>query len=153
VARSATLNWELNGESLRLAPGSHSSPREGVCVVELASMLGGEDFSDRPHCVCRVVAAFMRSFNDRASHAERQRLAPYAARAVGSRGDRRLTRERRDVCLVWTGARPGGGALRWFLQRLTMRVSTRRGSSSPAMERRPRLPFSIGCSSSARARS
>jgi hypothetical protein len=91
-------------------------------VVELASMLGGEDFSDRPHCVCRVMAAFMRSFNDRASHAERQRLAPYAARAVGSRGDRRLTRERRDVCLVWAGARPGGGALRWFLQRLTMRV-------------------------------
>ena len=91
-------------------------------MVELASMLGGEDFSDRPNCVCRVIAGFMRSFNDRASHAERQRLAPYAARAVGSRGDRRLTRERRDVCLVWAGARPGGGALRWFLQRLTMRL-------------------------------
>jgi hypothetical protein len=85
-------------------------------------MLGGEEFSDRPNCVCRVIAGFMRSFNDRAAHAERQRLAPYAARAVGTRGNRRITRERRDVCLIWAGASPGGGALGWFLQRLTMRL-------------------------------
>jgi hypothetical protein len=85
-------------------------------------MLAGERFSDRPRCVCRVIAAFLRSFNDRASHADRQRLVPYADRAVGTRGDREVTRERRDACLVWAGARPGGGPLRWFLQRLTMRV-------------------------------
>jgi hypothetical protein len=121
VARSANLHWGLDGP-IRLAPGSHSSPREGVCVVELASMLGGEKFSDRPDCVCPVIAGFMRSFNDRASHADRQRLVPYASRAVGSRGDRRLTRERRDICLVWAGALPGGGTLRWFGQRLRMRM-------------------------------
>jgi hypothetical protein len=122
VARSAILHSGLDGGPIRLAPGSHSSPREGVCVVELASMLGGEEFSDRPDCVCPVIAGFMRSFNDRASHAERQRLVPYAARAVGSRGDRRLTQERRDVCLVWAGALPGGGRWRWLWQRMRMRM-------------------------------
>jgi hypothetical protein len=122
VARSAKWHAELDIGSLRLAPGSHSSPREGVCVVELASLLGGEKFSDRPGCVCNVIAAFLRSFNDRVAHAERQRLVPYADRAVGSRADRQITRMRRDVCLVWAGARPDGGQFRWFLERLMMRL-------------------------------
>jgi hypothetical protein len=120
VARSGTDFAQLDFEALRLAPGSHSSPREGVCVVELASLIGGESFSDRPRCVCPVIAGFMRSFNDRASHAERQRLAPYAARAVGSRADRRITRARRDACLA-AGANPTRGGMRRLLQRLAMR--------------------------------
>ena len=121
MARSAIRDPELDIESLRLAPGSHSSPREGVCAAELASLLGGEKFSDRPGCVCKVIAAFLRSFNDRVAHAERQRLIPFADRSVGSRADRQVTHMRRDICLVWAGARPDGGPLRWLLQRLTMR--------------------------------
>jgi hypothetical protein len=121
VARSAILPAELDIESVRLAPGSHSSPREGVCAAELASLLGGEKFSDRPGCVCEVIAAFLRSFNDRVAHAERQQLIPYAERAVGSRADREVTHMRRDICLVWAGARTDGGPLRWLLERLTMR--------------------------------
>ena len=106
---------------IRLAAGSHSSPRDGVCVVELASLLAGERFSDRPSCVCRVLGGYLRSLNDRASHAERQRLLPYAKRAVGSRRERRLTRLRRDLCMVRAGARPGAGPLRRFGQRIGMR--------------------------------
>jgi hypothetical protein len=68
----------LDIAALRLEPGTHSSPRDGVCVVELASLLGGEEFSDRPDCVDEVLAAFLRSWNDRAAHADRQRLFPYA---------------------------------------------------------------------------
>jgi hypothetical protein len=121
VARSGIDFARLEIETLRLAPGSHSSPQEGVCVVELASLLGGESFSDRPRCVCPVIAGFLRSFNDRASHADRQRLAPYADRAVGSRADRRVTHTRRDACLVTAGVDPGGGRLRRLLQRLVVR--------------------------------
>jgi hypothetical protein len=121
VARSAILPAELDIESVRLAPGSHSSPREGVCAAELASLLGGEKFSDRPGCVCEVISAFLRSFNDRVAHAERQQLIPYADRAVGSWAEREVTHMRRDICLVWAGARPDGGPLRWLLERLTMR--------------------------------
>ena len=68
---------------VRLEPGSHRSPSDGVCIVELASMIGGEPFSDRPRCVCPVVASFLRGWNDRAGYADRQRLHPYAPRVVG----------------------------------------------------------------------
>jgi hypothetical protein len=103
--------------SVRLAPGSHSSPREGACVVELASILAGEEFSDRPRCVDPVIAAFLRGWNDRAGHADRQRLRPYAERIVGSRGSRRLTRERRELCLQW--AESGRGDSRPTTRALT----------------------------------
>jgi hypothetical protein len=122
VARSAIQAVGFEIGSLRLEPGSHSSPREGVCVVELASLLGGEEFSDRPRCVCAVIAAFMRSWNDRTAHADRQRLVPYAKRAVGSRAGEDVTRLRRDICLIWAGARLDGGPLSRWLQRLAMRV-------------------------------
>jgi hypothetical protein len=121
VARSVQ-RWETPDlGSVRLAPGSHSSPREGICAVELASMLAGEKFSDRPRCVCRVIAAFMRSLNDRVAHADRRLLVSYAERAVGSRSDKRVTHQRRDVCLLWAGAGMRGGRRRRFLDRLAMR--------------------------------
>lgn len=121
MAEAASWREMLDLESLRLAPGSHSSPREGICVVELSSLLAGERFSDHPRCVCRLVGAFMRAFNDRAAHADRQLLIPYAERAVGSRASRQVRHLRRDVCLVWAGASPDGGPIRRLLGRLAMR--------------------------------
>jgi hypothetical protein len=111
-----------DGIPVRLTEGGHSSPREGVCVVELASLIAEEEFSDRPHCVCPVIGAFLRGWNDRAPYAERQRLGPYAARIVGSRGDRRITRERRDICLQWAGADLGHGVVRRLWSRAGTRV-------------------------------
>jgi hypothetical protein len=94
-------NWEL--ATVRLTSGSHSSPAEGVCIVELASVLAGEKFSDRPNCVCEVIAAFLRAWNDRASHADRQRLLPFAERIAASRHTREVSRIRRNICLDWSG--------------------------------------------------
>ena len=111
-----------DGKPVRLTAGAHSSPREGVCVVELASVIAEERFSDRPRCVCPVIGAFLRGWNDRAPHAERQRLGPYAARIVGSRGTPSVTRERRDLCLEWAGADLGRGALGRFLSRSRIRL-------------------------------
>ena len=111
-----------DGTSVRLTEGSHSSPREGVCVVELASLLAREEFSDRPGCVCPVIGAFLRGWNDRAPYAERQRLSPYAQRIVGSRGGGRVTRERRDICLQWAGADLDHGAVRRLWSRAGARV-------------------------------
>jgi hypothetical protein len=108
--------------ALRLEPGSHDSPRDGVCIVELASVIAEEPFSDHPRCVCKVIAAFLRSWNDRASHSARQRLLPYAQRVVGSRAARRITRRRRDVCLTWAGADLTGNVLSRAIWRLAMRV-------------------------------
>ena len=111
-----------NGAPVRLAPGAHSSPHEGVCVVELASVIAGVKFSDRPSCVCPLIGAFLRGWNDRAPHAQRQRLSPYAARIVGSRSNRQVTRQRRDICLEWAGADLSHGGVRGLLSRARMRV-------------------------------
>lgn len=111
-----------DGTPIRLTPGKHSSPREGICVVELASVIAKERFSDRPRCVCPVIGAFLRGWNDRAPHAERQRVSPYAARIVGSRDIRRVTRERRDACLEWAGADLTRGTAHRLLSRIGMRV-------------------------------
>jgi hypothetical protein len=110
------------GKRLRLEPGAHASPYDGVCVVELASVLAGEKFSDHPRCVCDVIAGFLRSWNDRAGHFNRQRLVPYASRVIGSRAGREVTRIRRDICLSWAGALPHGGPVRRLLARLAMRI-------------------------------
>jgi hypothetical protein len=121
-ARTETGRPRVRLESLRLDPGAHDSPRHGVCIVELASVIADEPFSDRPDCVCEVIGAFLRSWNDRSSHAERQRLIPYARRIVGSRASRRITRLRRDVCLTWAGADLAGGLLSRLAWRAAMRV-------------------------------
>ena len=91
-------------------------------MVELASMIGGEDFSDRPRCVDRVVGAFLRAWNDRAGYADRQRLQPYAERVVGTGGYRRISRIRRDRCLEWAGADLDRGPLGRSAARLSMRA-------------------------------
>lgn len=110
------------GDPLRLGPGRHSSPAEGACVVEFASVLAGEEFSDRPQCVCPVIAAFLRGWNDRAAYADRHRLWRYSRRIVGSRAGPRVTRERRDACLEWVGAGPAAGPARRLLTQVAVRA-------------------------------
>ncbi len=90
--------------------------------MELASIIGGEPFSDRPDCVCPVVGSFLRGWNDRAGYADRQRLAPYASRIVGTGGYRRISRIRRDRCLEWVGADLHRGPLGRMVDHLRVRV-------------------------------
>lgn len=93
-----------------LRPGRHSSPEQGACVVELASMLAGERFSDHPRSVCPVIASYMRTVNDRLDEEERQELYPYAAAIVGSRGSRRLSVRRGRLCFSWLQGLDGGSS-------------------------------------------
>lgn len=81
-------------QTVRLSSGKHSSPEKGACVVELASMLAGEPFSDHPRSVCPVIAALLRRCNDSLDDRRRQELYPYAAKVVGSRGPARLEHAR-----------------------------------------------------------
>jgi hypothetical protein len=69
--------------------------------MELASMLAGEPFSDRPESVCPVIAGFLRSYNDHVDDARRQDLYRYAALVVGTRGDEAMERLRAETCLRW----------------------------------------------------
>jgi hypothetical protein len=117
-----TRKVEVNLDSVRLDPGAHRSPRDGVCLMELASLMAEEKFSDRPRCACVVIAAFLRDWNDRSGYAHRQRLRPYARRVIGSRASRGVTHRRRDVCLIWAGADLSGNWASRAMRRLAMRA-------------------------------
>ena len=89
-------------QTVRLGRGKHASPNDGVCVMELSSMLAGEPFSDRPRSVCPVIASLMRILNDTVDDDRRQNLYRYAAAAVGTRASdgvrlRRLQRCREEA--------------------------------------------------------
>jgi hypothetical protein len=69
--------------------------------MELASMLAGEPFSDRPASASRVIAALLRTYNDGVDDELRQDLYPLAALVVGSLRDRAVEEERGRRCLAF----------------------------------------------------
>lgn len=89
-------------QTIRLSRGTHKSPEEGACVLELASMLGGEPFSDHPNSVCPVIGSFLRDYNDSVSDERRQDLYRYAAAVVGTRASMRAQRARAAHLARWT---------------------------------------------------
>jgi hypothetical protein len=110
-------------QTIKLSRGKHSSPDHGACVMELASMLGGEPFSDHPASVCPVIGVLLRTYNDALDDGGRQELYAYAAKAVGSRGSRDVERARADRLTAWALEidRHRAGGSTWFrlLNRLT----------------------------------
>jgi hypothetical protein len=96
-------------QTARLSAGRHCSPDDGVCVMELASVLAGERFSDRPRAVSASIAAFLRGYNDGLDDARRQALKRFASTAIGTvttRGDEKL-RLRRISASIGEPAGPG----------------------------------------------
>jgi len=49
---------------VRLSRGRHAALSEGVCAMELASMLADEPFSDRSPSISPTIGAFLRTYND-----------------------------------------------------------------------------------------
>lgn len=88
-------------QTVKLSKGQHSSPGEGACVMELASMLAGEPFSDHPVSVCPVIGSFLRSYNDFVDDERRQDLYMYAARVVDSRGSGAIQNARAERLALW----------------------------------------------------
>jgi hypothetical protein len=127
-------------QTIRLSSGRHRRPEDGVCVMELASMLAGERFSDHPRSVCPVIGAFLRSYNDQVDDERRQDLYEYAAEAVGTRSDRVIRRARIDLCRRFverfeTSAPPGATRLLWLGK--GAQIGTRAGSTAAALVRQP----------------
>jgi hypothetical protein len=88
----------ISFQTAKLSRGKHASPRDGTCVMELASMLAGEPFGDQPRCVCPVVGAVLRSYNDVCDDGRRQDLYRLAAAAVGTSGSVALAEARLRRC-------------------------------------------------------
>jgi hypothetical protein len=103
-------------QTVKLARGHHLSPRLGVCVMELASMLSDEPFSDRPGSASPVIGAFLRTYNDGIDDERRQDLYPLAASIVGTARGRAVERDRASRCLEFarslgSGTPTGRGAI------------------------------------------
>jgi hypothetical protein len=75
--------------------------------MELASMLAGDRFGDRPASVCPVIGAILRAYNDNVDDRRRQDLYRFAADAVDTRRDYRVQRRRADAALAWAAERYG----------------------------------------------
>ena len=88
-------------QTVKLSKGKHASPEDGACVLELASMLAGEPFSDHPASVCPVIGSFLRAYNDSIDDDRRQDLYGYAARVVGSRRALSVQRDRAERLVKW----------------------------------------------------
>jgi hypothetical protein len=99
----------VSHQTVRLGRGDHPEQASGMCVLELASVLAGDEFDAYPPSVCPVIAAFLRCYNDLVDNARRQDLIPYAAAVVGTRADKRKEAERARLCRKWVVevARPG----------------------------------------------
>lgn len=91
----------VNYQTVKLAAGKHDEPADGVCVMELASMIAGEAFTDHPRSVCPVIAAFLRAYNDSIDERRRQDLYRLAAAAVGTRDSWVTERRRAERCRQW----------------------------------------------------
>jgi hypothetical protein len=90
-------------QTIKLSKGRHNSPQEGACVMELASMLAGEPFSDHPASVCPVIGSCLRAYNDWIDDRRRQDLYAFASRVVGTRSSQEVQRARGERVTAWVG--------------------------------------------------
>ncbi len=113
-------------EAFVIGHGAHSSPEDGMCVMEAIAFVAGEPFSDHPTCASPTVASFLRQFNDRLPDDETRTklLARLIPKLVGSKGSAALE-ERRRWMLVDFAIRVA--TPRWLdLAKLTAEAATLR---------------------------
>ncbi len=91
-------------QTVKLSAGRHPAPHLGACVMELASMLAEEPFTDRPATISPVIGAFLRTYNDGLDDTRRQDLYPLASLIVGTAAGRAVERERASRCLGFSRA-------------------------------------------------
>jgi hypothetical protein len=95
-----------NYQTVTLGRGKHRSPEEGACVIELATMLAGESFSDHCRRIDPSISAFLRGYNDHIDSRRRADLKPLAVEVIDSRGSRSLARRRAELCAEFARGAP-----------------------------------------------
>lgn len=95
----------VSHQTVKLSRGTHHTPEEGACVMELASMLAGESFTDHPKSVCPVIASLLRAYDDAVDDHRRQDMYACASKVVGSRRSEVVQRAREERLAAWTRER------------------------------------------------
>lgn len=129
----------ISHQTIKLSRGRHSSPEHGACVMELASMLAGEPFTDHPRSVSRPIASFLRGYNDLLDDRRRGDLYRYASLTVGTVGAKALEEARAARLLAWADQRWERRASSSMLDRLRLR----RARKERALEPEPAGTYAI----------
>jgi hypothetical protein len=101
VVLNAPARPELDLRELMLTSGVHPSPAGGCCVVEAASVVSGEPWSDRPECVSPTIARFLRRWNDTLPFRPRQALKRYVCAIIDTRTTDDDEGERQALICDW----------------------------------------------------
>ncbi len=90
-------------EGLTLLSGGHKKREDGMCAMEAAAFVAGEPHTDRPECVCPVIAAFMRSWNDNIDDdaLRTELILPLIPKVIGSRGSQDDKNRRSYLMADW----------------------------------------------------
>ena len=121
----------VSHQTIKLSRGRHSSPEHGACVMELASMLAGEGFSDHPRSVSRPIASFLRGYNDLLDDARRADLYRFASLTVGTADSADVEDARAARLLEWADDRWERRSSRSMLDRLRLRRVQKERSGDP----------------------
>jgi hypothetical protein len=121
----------ISHQTIKLSRGRHSSPENGACVMELASMLAGESFSDHPRSVSRPIASFLRGYNDLLDDSRRADLYRYAAQTVGTAGPASVEEARVSRLLAWGDDHWRQRSARSILERMRLRRAQKERSTDP----------------------
>lgn len=87
-------------DTIKLDKGEHSTFEDGHCAMEVVAWLAGEGHTDAPQCASRVLRNMTIGLNDTWDTDERQKLAPFLPRMVGT-GDDGLDEARSYLALDW----------------------------------------------------
>jgi hypothetical protein len=89
-------------DNIHLAFGAHYSREEGMCLMEAVAYIAGEPHTDRPECVCPVLASFGRVWNDALNDEDRNRLLrPFIRRLIGTRSTPKVEERRAFMAADW----------------------------------------------------
>ena len=87
---------------VRLLPGSHDPNDDDMCIMEAVAYVTHKKWTDHPPCVCPVLGAFMRAWNDGLPDDERtDLLKPFIPRLINTRGSRALEQRRATMAADW----------------------------------------------------
>ena len=118
-------------QTITLGRGKHTSPEHGACVMELASMLAGEPFTDHPRTVSPAIGSFLRNLNDLLDDQRRQDLYAYAARCVGTVDTAEIELARAEHLVRWGDDRWAARARRSIADRFRRRAAQERRRVAP----------------------
>jgi hypothetical protein len=83
--------------------GKHAAGSDEMCIMEAIAYVTHKKWSDHPPCVCPVLGAFMRTWNDGISDDDERTvlLKPFIPRLINTRGSNALEQRRATMAADW----------------------------------------------------